>query len=69
MSKSLSPRMEELVVLVVEEDLTYAEAAEEMGIEERPVRNYAWELGQRIGKSPRLAMAWYYYEVLAGSPG
>lgn len=64
MTKPLSPRMEEVVRLVVEKDLTYLEAAEEMGIAERTVRNYASEIGKRLGRSPRLAMAWYYYNEM-----
>jgi len=59
--------MEEVCRLVVGEDLSYDEAAENMGISERTVRNYASEIGKRLCKSPRAAMAWYYYHRLVGS--
>ena len=62
--RPLSPRMEEVVELVVGQGLLYKQAAETMGIAEQSVKNYAGEIGRRVGKRPPRAMVWYYYNVL-----
>lgn len=60
----LSPRMEELCTLVVRRDLSYKRAALAMGISVHTARNYAEEIGRRLGRSPSQAMAMYYWNVL-----
>lgn len=66
MTKPLSPRMEEVVRLVVEKDLSYPETADEMGISVHTVRKYAREIGRRLGSTPQKAMIRYYLEEIQG---
>lgn len=67
--RPLSPRMEEVVRLVMSRGLTYSEVATELGISERTVRNYAHEIGVRCGRRPRAAITWYYSNVLVRTSG
>lgn len=60
----LSPRMEELCTLVVRRKLSYKRAALAMGISVHTARNYAEEIGRRVGDDPKMAMATYYWNVL-----
>ena len=60
----LSPRMEEVVILVAKRGLTYPEVAGELGISPSTVKKYAERIGRRIRQEPRKAMFWYYREVI-----
>lgn len=61
MKADLSKREREIVVLVVEQSMTYAEVGEELGISHHTVRSYAEVIGRKLGGSPRRAMARYYW--------
>ena len=63
----LSPRMEEILALIGGRGMTYAEAADEIGISEHTVRSYVEEIARRIGSElkPRDAMVrlWFMREA------
>lgn len=64
----LTPRMEEIVVLVAE-GMSYREAADELDLSEHTVRTYVQQIAMRVGDGkmqPRKAIFWYYHNVLMG---
>lgn len=61
MPDDLSPRMWEIVTLVIEERMTYDEVAERLEISARTVKSYVREIARRAGGgSPQKAIALFY---------